>query len=327
FIKIASIFSPDSNEFFDYVKKSHKSSSKKAKPNPKNTLKQSTRPESNTLDEFLHLHISALKLKAKKSTISSACYAHKTLLKHLENKHLALYTPYDIENAISKMSQSLAPKSILSALSYANSAFKLAQKQGVITQNPVEFAKKPKATSTSKNIFSLSTIKKLLTHATGELKTFLYIAFFTGARCGEILALSKADIDFKTDNLSINKNQTRFELTTPKNGKSRDIYLLKPLKTYLLSLNLPDDKLFTMDYFKIYYEYKKLLKKLNLAPSGLHSTRHTFASILLQKRVNSPLIAKMLGHSSTGLVERTYGHFLKDKNDLKMLNSAFKQTA
>ncbi len=42
----------------------------------------------------------------------------------------------------------------------------------------------------------------------------------------------------------------------------------------------------------------------------LHDMRHSFASILLNQGVSAEKVAHWLGHASTRLVHRVYGHLL-----------------
>lgn len=53
--------------------------------------------------------------------------------------------------------------------------------------------------------------------------TLFELLFWTGIRCGELLALTYADIDFENNKISINKTYYRKNkkdiITTPKNGK------------------------------------------------------------------------------------------------------------
>ena len=87
--------------------------------------------------------------------------------------------------------------------------------------------------SPQNTIFTLANCASNTHRATGELQTFLAIAFLTGARAGEILALHKSDIDFHNATIIIDKNQTRYELTTPKNGRPRTIHAPRELIAHL----------------------------------------------------------------------------------------------
>ena len=277
------------------------------------------------LSHFCANYIAKLRTNAKISTLKTAIYAINRFFDFVLYMPIKSYRQIHINNAIIDMqSANLSNTTINLVLSYAQIVFKIALNQSKIATNPFSFIKKPRKTQKTNSVFTKEQIKLLLTSADGELQTFLYIAFYTGARSGEILALCKDDFDFSADKININKNQTRFCLTTPKNGKSRTINLLKPLKEHISSLNLKDRKIFAKDYFQIYYEFKKLLALLGLPPRGLHATRHSFCSHLLYGGVSAPLVAHTLGHSNLDMVNRVYSHFLENRSDLRNLNRAMK---
>ena len=277
------------------------------------------------LSHFCAIYFSQIRIYAKISTIKIATYAINRFFDFSLDLPIKAYRTSHFQDVITAMKRAnLSNTTINLIFSYLKSIFKIAINHGAISTNPFSLIKKPINFPKQKHCFTKEQIKLLLNSADSELQTFLYIAFYTGARSGEILALCKDDFDFSADKININKNQTRFCLTTPKNGKSRTINLLQPLKKHILSLNLTNDRLFTKDYFQIYYEFKKLLALLGLPPRGLHATRHSFCSHLLQNGISAPLVAHTLGHSNLDMVNRVYSHFLENKSDLRNLNRAMK---
>ncbi len=135
--------------------------------------------------------------------------------------------------------------------------------------------------------FSLEEVKSLIENApTLRLKAFLMVAFFTGARTGEQLALMWEDIDFKEKTITINKSLNELgQITSPKNKPSvREIDLLDPVENILKELKAsePANKKFVfIDMPKrisiFQRHFKKLLKALNLKDRKLYTTRHTFS--------------------------------------------------
>ena len=47
-------------------------------------------------------------------------------------------------------------------------------------------------------------------------------------------------------------------------------------------------------------------------PVGFHQLRHTWASLSIKAGIDLPIVAKNLGHSTTRMVERHYGHLDED---------------
>ncbi|MEC1523178.1 tyrosine-type recombinase/integrase [Neobacillus niacini] len=54
--------------------------------------------------------------------------------------------------------------------------------------------------------------------------------------------------------------------------------------------------------------YKRSIKQAGLKHSRFHDTRHSHASILLQKNVHPKIISKRLGHSKNGITLDLYSH-------------------
>ncbi|PSM53214.1 site-specific tyrosine recombinase, phage integrase family (INT_ICEBs1_C_like domain) [Campylobacter blaseri] len=282
-----------------------------------------------TLKEFCDEILLNLTYTAKKGTINSAKYSIRRFFDFIDNKEITAYSIKDMQMAVFRMKkESLSAKTINLLLTYPNLAFKKAKQQNIIKENPFLFVKKPKETTKPKVVFSKKQISNILENAKGELKTFLYIAFYTGARCGEILALNGDDIDILNATIYIEKNQARYELTTPKNGKTRQIVAPKELVVYLKNalggFMGSSNKLFYSDYFQIYYEFKKLLKALDYPLCGLHTTRHTYTTHLMKNCISPMFIANNLGHSNLDLVNRIYSHYLFDKKEIKKINEKIK---
>lgn len=293
----------------------HKQPPIRAKSNsrkPTHPRKTATSPK---LSEIYAIMLSQNAFYVKQTTKYTAFYACKRIFDFICDQEITLYSPAQIHQAIAKMRQTLAPATIRLLLTYLNLAFNKAIHLNLLHTNPLKFIKKPPLSPRFKPILTNANIQNLLSHAQNfsrELQIFLYIAFYTGARSGEILALQTTDIDLENRLITISKNQTRFELTTPKNGKFRHIFIPQRLLNFLktLNLNATNEKIFKSDYFRIYYFFKKLLKSLNLPPFGLHQTRHIFTTILMQNGISPTFIANALGHSSLKMVNQTYSHYI-----------------
>lgn len=167
----------------------------------------------------------------------------------------------------------------------------------------------------------------LLREAKGELKTFLYLAFYTGARVGEILALRWENIGLNTIDIKKTKHANG-ELGTPKTGKSRTILCPEPLKKYLSSLEQTEDFVLKLNYHSARRNFQQLLKNLGYEIQGLHATRHTFTSLLVQNNVSPTLIAQMLGHSSLTMINNIYAKYIEGNNTTNqaLLNNALAQS-
>ncbi len=238
-----------------------------------------------------------------------------------------------------------------SVTNYHNNAFKKYKKNTLISLNALlksflEFCeqegytdKSPYFTITLKNAqeakainpFSLEEVKSLIENAPSlRLKAFLAVAFFTGMRTGEQLALFWRDIDFKNKKISINKSlNLSGAITSPKNKPSiREVDLLEPVEKILKELKASEPAYKKMIFLSIpkrtqefQKAFKALLKALNLKDRKLYTTRHTFASLMLTQGEEAMWVSKTLGHKDLNTTYKTYSHYIpqQEKERAKFL--------
>ncbi|MGL2602046.1 tyrosine-type recombinase/integrase [Helicobacter pylori] len=168
--------------------------------------------------------------------------------------------------------------------------------------------------------FNLEEVKTLIENAQSlRLKAFLTVAFLTGMRTGEQLALTWEDIDFNEKKIVINKSLNELgSITTPKNKPSvREVDLLEPVGKILKELQAsePESKKFvfiSMPKRSTMFQraFRNLLKALNLKERKLYTTRHTFASLMLSQGEEPMWVSKTLGHKDLNTTYKTYSHYI-----------------
>ncbi|ANT42819.1 integrase [Helicobacter phage FrG12G] len=190
-----------------------------------------------------------------------------------------------------------------------------------LSQNPY-FSITLKNAQEAKEIepFNLEEIKNLIENAPSlRLKAFLTMAFFTGLRTGEQLALSWSDLDFENKKINIDKSlNLSGAITSPKNKPSiRKIDLLEPVEKILKELKASEPSNKKMIFLSIpkrtgefQRAFKALLKTLNLKDRKLYTTRHTFASLMLSMGEESMWVSKTLGHKDLNTTYKTYSHYI-----------------
>ncbi|MGT0092093.1 site-specific integrase [Helicobacter pylori] len=238
-----------------------------------------------------------------------------------------------------------------SVTNYYNNALKKYKKNTLISLNALlkdflEFCeserfleKNPYFAITLKNVqegekiepFNLEEIKTLIENAPSlRLKAFLVVAFFTGLRTGEQLALLWSDIDFENKKINIDKSLNLLGvITTPKNKPSiRQVDLLEPVEKILKELKASEPANKKMVFLSIpkrtqefQQAFKKLLKALNLKERKLYTTRHTFASLMLSQSEEAMWVSKTLGHKDLNTTYSTYSHYIpkQDKQRAKFI--------
>lgn len=277
------------------------------------------------LSEFTCSVIAQAKEEKKRSTWVTYQYAVNKFNKIMGDVNVEDVTIIDIEKYVKALKVAgLESASISLYLSPISQAFNDAIRMGIIVQNPVTLARRPKVQNKEYKVFNLVQIKTLLDRSEGELKTYLHFALFIGARPNEIIGLKWKDVGDARIHIERTKVQRLYE-NSPKNGKDRYIGIMKPLRDHLSTIERggKDDYIFTRTYEEIRVSYLKLLKLLGYEKRVLHTLRHTFTSLLYQARENQTMIKDFLGHGSMEMINKKYAHHMEDEFDLKRTESIF----
>lgn len=196
----------------------------------------------------------------------------------------------------------------------------------LIDKNPIEMVKPPKIEQTEIHPFSLKDVTTILGSAKGWFKNFLSVAFFTGARTGELLALKWEDVNFDSNTIHIRRSIRRAEIGKTKTETSnRVIDMLPPVKKALMEQfktnGLAYEWIFTSSRNTHFTEsssilknhWRPLLKRCLIDYRMLYQTRHTFASIMLQQREDIGWVSQMLGHKNIATTLKFYAKYIEEK--------------
>lgn len=159
--------------------------------------------------------------------------------------------------------------------------------------------------------------KRLLRCMGPIVATFL----LTGGRKTEVFGLELRDIDFDNERVHFRPNMWR----SLKRARHKRAVPLWPqlggiIKPYLAGLGRDSGLLFPAPTHggmldDVRWQLDKILEKAKITkPVSLHTFRHTFAAMRLQTTDNGQAVSpytvmRELGHSSIGLIEKTYGHY------------------
>lgn len=166
------------------------------------------------------------------------------------------------------------------------------------------------------------------------------LSLLTGLRIGELCALKWTDIDLKKRIIIVNKTlqricfkgkESKITITKPKTQNSdREIPISNALYDFLMSIRpVKRDNYFLTgndkyteprNYRKI---YKTLLKKLKINTTSFHALRHTFATRLIENKVDIKTVSELLGHASVNITISIYVHseFNTKRKAVKTLDS------
>lgn len=62
-------------------------------------------------------------------------------------------------------------------------------------------------------------------------------------------------------------------------------------------------------------EFKRLSRRAGVPQVTLHTARHGYGSILLDRGVPLPLVSRMLGHANVNVTAQVYSHALREGAD------------
>ena len=217
-----------------------------------------------------------------------------------------------------------------------NRVLEHAYENDYIELNP--FFKKRYAKEKKKELFPFSEkeIISLLIHSRAEIRLYLHIGLLCGARTGEILALQFKHFDFENKKIIIDQSVNNISgINTCKTSNShRKIDLLPHLEDEILkeiekrkSQNRFDHEAFLFDLkFKnepiknfqnsiLKVQYVQLLSDLNIPYRSIYNTRHSFASLMLNKGENIMWVSNMLGHTNAQTTWSFYSKYMENENN------------
>ena len=162
------------------------------------------------------------------------------------------------------------------------------------------------------------------------------LLYWTGIRCGEMLALTRADFDLEKRTLRINKTYQVIKgkptVTSPKSEKSNRIidlpeFLCNEMQDYFDSLYKMDDnsRLFEVTKSYLHHEMDRGAKEAGVKRIRIHDLRHSSCALLIELGYSPVQIAERLGHESITITER-YSHLYPSvqRQMADRLNDAFK---
>ena len=191
-----------------------------------------------------------------------------------------------------------------------------------LQNNPCKKVKRMgKSDSRSMTFWTIEEYEKFIETFDKDDKYYLLfeILFWTGMREGELLALTKGDVDFSNNKIRINKTYYRANgedvITTPKTEQSiRTIdipnFLKNEIKEYCdRKYAFPDDeRLFPVGAEAVQHKMKRMIGKAGVPKIRVHDIRHSHVSYLINQGVEPLIIKERLGHKDIKITMNTYGH-------------------
>lgn len=303
-----------------------------------------TRPDPRTVTEFMDQWLAdyaTRKVAPKTLERYREMSAHVT--RAIGTAQLTKVTTLQLQRVYNKLLDSgkkdgtgLSVKTVRNVHGLVHVAFETAMKWGMLKINPAHACDLPPMPQREVQAMDATGTAKFMEAAAGDwLRDVFAIAFATGARRGELLALAWPDVDLDTGLLTIRKSleQTKkgLRLKETKSRKIRRMNLPESAVRLLADLKERQAKarrMFGFDYRTdldlvfchpdgnfilpgtLTRAARRIAKKAGLPGVSLHTLRHSHGSQLLSLGVPLPTVSKRLGHANTHVTATIYSHAL-----------------
>jgi len=233
----------------------------------------------------------------------------------------------------------LAESSIRTAYTVLRAVLDTAVRDKAIAQNQAQAVRRPKVTGKEAAYLTPDQVRSLLVAAEGSRYAPLFALLVnSGLRRGEALALHWSDIDFGAKLLRVRGTLARVDgelvVTETKTAKSRRVIPLSPtaekvlrdMRTRQMAERLRAGPLWQPTLYAFTTELgepcdprnalralKAAAKRANLPSTvGLHTLRHSAASVMLSAGVPLKVVSEIFGHASVAITGDVYGHVSPD---------------
>jgi integrase len=164
-------------------------------------------------------------------------------------------------------------------------------------------------------------VQQIVEAAKGQYKVLFKLAAETGARAGELYALTVDDLLFQHNVIRINKSMYRQRVGSPKTKNATRWVNVKPYVMEMLKAHLngrteglifqTKRKTPLVNCGVLNKHLHPLLRTLGLERGGMHGFRHHRVSTLVMAGTTIEVIKKWIGHGSEEMIRR-YTHLRPD---------------
>ena len=247
--------------------------------------------------------------------------AHETQLKNFLNNNL-----HYSQSVINKFFELL------------NKTFKEAAHKKIITDNPMQYIKKPHSKKETAKVRALTKDeqKKLIEVLKNEDVNYsrqMLLSLALGFRMGEINALFVEDVNFNFNRITIKRTISRGQKgeallsdTTKTKAGTRTLTMTDAVRELLQDcigdkkqglIFTHNDKMVTTS--QVNAQFRRTLKKYNILDEtitdgkiDLHSLRHTFGTRCAEAGMPHKVLQEIMGHTDISITMNTYFYATKD---------------
>jgi site-specific recombinase XerD len=243
-------------------------------------------------------------------TISSYLYYNRCFCRHIQKRPEDVI-PEDIRNYLAYLDKTLDLSA--SSMNLAISSLKFFYNTVMKRENLIQVERRPRHDKKLPSVLSRKETERLLECETNpKHRLLLMLAYSSGLRVSEVVAIRKEHIDFSRRMLLIRAGKGRKDRYTLLSDRAADF-----IRQYC-ALYAVDAWLFPgcpasrhLSIRSAQTVFSKALEKAEIAkPMSIHGLRHTFATHLLENGINIRYIQDLLGHASLRTTQR-YTHIAR----------------
>ena len=250
---------------------------------------------------------------------------------------LAKLVPQDVQNIINhKLNSGLSNRRVQYIHAVLRRALVQAERWDLVSRNVAKLVTPPRVSTPEVDPFSPEEARKFLEVIKGDrLEALFCVSLATGIRQGEVLGLSRRNLDLEAGVLhvrsTLQKIDGKYLLLEPKTARSRrSVALPEPawqtLETHLV--RQAEEKLIAGTEWEnsglvfttelggplsdghVRRRFYRILKDAGLRRQRFHDLRHACASLLLAQNVHPRVVMETLGHSTIATTMNAYSHVM-----------------
>lgn len=240
------------------------------------------------------------------------------------------------------LSNGKSPALVKKCRSIISMVLKKAVGNDLIAKNPCDYAEIISVSHEKKPPYKVDEIRSIFQAVEGQgfFETYLKVAFGTGMRVGEILALKWQDIDFSNNVIYLCRSISKGKIKGDTHQKNHQRLVVMPqfvsdsLKKAMASQTcewiFPSPKTqqpYCESKTLVKYHFKPLLEKAGVSYKTLMATRHSYISTMRNEGLDKDLIQEIVGHAEGSEVTDKH-YFSPEINAMKVksVNNVFQKT-
>lgn len=229
------------------------------------------------------------------------CYRQRAghLLRLLGEIALSALRHDDAQGFIhTRLSEGASPETVRKEICVLRRALDLAQRRGIAAPKPEQAIPRFRTKYVPRKTWlTPAQVNQLLVELPADRALFVLCAVYTGARLSELARLQWRDVDFPAQQVHIRGTKTQqSDRFVPLHPRLYQVLVAKRSRGPLLQ-----------DWPNVRRDLAVACRKAGVPVVTPNDLRRTFASWLVQAGETSYVVAQLLGHSSSAMVERVYG--------------------